>query len=120
MTGEARNNPPPTPTSALFGLEHVISPDDAPVVVAYRMGELEKKATAILDRLDKFAELYISHSALVLILEPFKTRLNELENAEKERERRKNNETSQFRLAVFVAIFSPVMSILISVLFNLK
>lgn len=94
--------------------------DDSPMVLAYRMGQVEHKVDAVLSRFDRVADLYVTQAALLIAMAPLKEDITELKERNKEQDTRKSNETSQFRLAITIAILSPVMSILISVLIGTK
>lgn len=93
----------------------MMSPDDAPIVMSYRLGEVEKKVDAILNKFDMVAQHYVSHASLMLILDPLKDRVKDLEKNEQSRETRRSNESSQFKLAMAIAIFSPIFSAFISI-----
>ena len=115
MTGETQ--------SSLFDVPNgggvpLVNPDDAPAVIAYRLGQVETSNREILNRFDRFAELYVSTPALLMHLEPIKSKVKELEDHNKEREQKKASETSQFRLAITIAVLSPVFNIVVAVLLN--
>lgn len=114
MTGDS-------PQSALFDMPPggvLMNPDDAPAVMAYRLGQVESKADQILSRFDRFAEVYVTTASLLLALDPIKGRVKDLEDHNKEQEQKKSNESSQFRLAITIAVLSPVFNIVVAVLLN--
>ncbi len=100
------------------GVHHhsIMNPDDAPLVMAYRLGELEKKMDLALGKFDLMAQHYVNHTSLMLILDPLKTHIKELEDKDKERDQRRSNESAQFKLALTMAIFSPIMAAIVSII----
>lgn len=96
-----------------------MNPDDAPLVLAYRMGQVENKLDALTGKFDLLATHYVTTSTLMLTLEPVKERLKELEDSAKQIELRKSNEQSQFKLAMAIAIFSPIMAAVVSIVVSL-
>lgn len=85
-------------------------------LVAYRLGELEKVVGTMNGKFDKVADLYVNHASLVLILEPIKTAVRELQDHNKEEEKSKNQASSQLKLAIIVAITSPIVSAVVTIL----
>ncbi len=102
---------PSTPGGMMMGTS------DSLGLIAYRLGELEKSVGIIGGKFDKVADLYVNHASLVLILDPLKTNIRELQEAKKEEEKTKDQASAQLRLAIVVAIvsavFTPIATILI-------
>lgn len=85
-------------------------------VIAYRMGAVERHIESLIGRFDTVAQYYVTNATLMLTLDPVKERLHELETNEKERDRKRGNEQAQFKLAVTIAILSPIFSAIVSLL----
>jgi hypothetical protein len=88
--------------------------EDMTTLTAYRLGQLEKDVRALHGKFDLVAQHYVTAASLMLVLDPIRDRLKELENSEKERDQRRSNESAQFKLALTMAIFSPIMSAIVS------
>lgn len=95
-----------------------INTSDSMAVMAFRMGAVERDVKEVLKKFDSVAQFYVTNATLVLMLDPVKERLTELENIEKERDKKKSSEQAQFKLAMTMAVLSPVFTIIISVLFQ--
>lgn len=102
------------PPQTLFDMPGgmMLNPDDSPNVLAYRLGEVEKKVDRVLDRFDQAASLFVTTASLMLILEPVKDRIKELETKDKDAEQTKNSQQVQFRLALTMAVLSPIFTMI--------
>ena len=109
---------PPDYQGALFSLPNGggQDSDDLPGVVVYRLGEVEKALRDLSGKFDKVAQFYVSNPTLMLMLEPLKEKIKELEAKEQSRDNRKIAEQGQLKLAIIMAILAPILTVIINVL----
>lgn len=98
--------------------EALINNHQSLAVMAYRMGAVERNVAQLLERFDSVAQYYVTNATLILMLDPIKERLKELEDAQKEREQSQNVERGQFRIAIAVAIITAIITPLFTLLIN--
>lgn len=106
------------PGEAITDPRYIYSDDSN--VIAYRLGIVE---TDIADmnktmnmKLDRIINEYPTHTMLSLILDPIKTELKELKDKREAEIGERAKEQSALRIAVAVAIISPIATILVTVL----
>lgn len=90
--------------------------EQVPAVVVYRLTVLEREVSQIDRKLDSFISLYPSKELLDIMLQPWITKIDNLEKERNEEERAREQERSQFKLVLYAAVLSPVLSIAISVI----
>ena len=94
----------------------VLDANESLAVIAYRLGQLETVVGKIDNKFDRVADLYVNHASLTLILNPLKEKINELENENKAKQTEKDQAASQLRLAIIVAVMSPIVSAIVTIL----
>ena len=101
------NAPPATAAELKFE-------DGHPMVLAYRVGQVEHTLSQIVMKLDLIAQNYPTTATIQLLLDPLKARVTDLENQNKEEERARVGAAAQLKLAMVVAAVSPVFTIIIT------
>lgn len=94
----------------------VLDAGESLAVIAYRLGQLETVVGKLDNKFDRVADLYVNHASLTLIIAPFKEKIAELEEVNKTREMQKDQAASQLRLAIIVAVMSPIVSAIVTIL----
>ena len=89
-------------------------------ILIHRMGTLESGLTVIGEKLDTMGTLYPTTVHVDLIVAPIRDRIKELEENEKERERESTRQTAQLKLALIVAMASPLISIFITLVLDTR
>jgi hypothetical protein len=85
-------------------------------VLSYRLTRVEQELIKIDGKLDIFSQNYPNSQTLALMLDPLISRVRELEDKEKDEEKRKNDLVAQLKLAVVVAALSPLISVGLTIL----
>lgn len=89
-------------------------------ILIHRMGTLETGLGVIGEKIDNMGSLYPTTIHLDLIVSPLKDRIKYLEENEKEKERERTKQTAQFKLAVIMALCSPIVSLFITLVLDTK
>lgn len=85
--------------------------DIAPNLIAYRLGQLELLLKDMRQEVKNLASKHIDREALDLHLNPLRDRVTELEAAKVEREHTEANRDWQVKLAVSMAVASPIITL---------
>lgn len=88
--------------------------DDTLGVIAWRLGTLEEIVSKIDGKFDSVANLYVNQASLMLILNPIKEDVRELQHYNKEKEKEKNQRDGQMKLVLIGAAASPVVSAIVA------
>ena len=89
-------------------------------VLIHRMGSLETGMAAIGTKLDNIGNLYPTMMTVELLLSPMRTKIQELEEGNKEKEREASKFTTQLKLALIMAVVGPVLSVVILAVWGIK
>lgn len=106
MTG---NNHPPSPT------ENRIE-DGHPMVLAYRVGQVEQTLNQIVGKLDLISQNYPTTATIQLLLEPLKDRVIDLEAKNEKEENARTTASAQLKLALVVAAVTPAFTIIVTLI----
>jgi hypothetical protein len=89
-------------------------------ILIHRMGTLESGMTDIGTKIDNMGTLYPTTIHVDLLLAPIRDKVKDLEDNEKERERERLKQTAQLKLALTVAMVSPIISLFITLVLDRK
>lgn len=89
-------------------------------ILIHRMGTLESGMTNIGAKIDNMGSLYPTTIHVDLIVAPLREKILVLEDKEKERDRERTKQAAQLKLALTVAMVSPLISLFITLVLDRK
>lgn len=89
-------------------------------ILIHRMGTLESGMTNIGAKIDNMGTLYPTTIHVDLIVAPLRDKITVLEDKEKERDRERTKQAAQLKLALTVAMVSPLISLFITLVLDRK
>lgn len=89
-------------------------------IVIHRMGALETGMADIGVKIDNMGSLYPTMMHIDLLLNPLREKITNLEKDQKEKEKEEATRLGQLKLAVIMAVFSPIVSIVLAFLIEGK
>lgn len=87
-------------------------------VLIHRMGTLETGLESIGLKIDNMGTAYPTMIHVDLLLQPLREKIKDLEEDSKEKEKTESAKQGQFRLALIMAVLSPIFSIIITILLD--
>ena len=87
-------------------------------IVIHRMGALESGMADIGHKIDNMGTMYPTMMHIDLLLKPMRDKIDDLEGDKKEKEREQATRAGQLKIAIIMALFSPIVSILITLLLD--
>lgn len=101
-------------------IEHSMSDSVKLGIIIHRMGALETGMTTMGEKIDNMGTMYPTMMHIDLLLNPLREKIAGLEEDKKEKERDEDKRVAQLKLALIIALFSPIVSIVINLLIERK
>lgn len=96
--------------------EMLMDSDGHPNVVAWRLGKVEEGVEKLSAKLDLVVQNYPTTQTLSILLDPMKGDIKEIQDKLKDTDAAKSNAAAQLKLAIVVAILSPLFSFVITLI----
>ncbi len=91
-------------------------------ILEYRMEQVEKQVSGGLrdigEKLDRMSGMYVTSQTLELILKPWRDSVATLVQEKQDREKADSNNRAQLRIALVIALFSPLVSVFITLILD--
>lgn len=87
-------------------------------ILIHRMGTLETDIGGLGKKIDNMGTAYPTMIHVDLLLQPLREKIADLEEDKKEKEKEESSKQGQFRLALIMAVLSPIFSIIITILLD--
>lgn len=87
-------------------------------ILIHRMGTIESGMTNLGAKIDNMGSLYPTTVHVDLVISPLRDKITVLEEKEKERDRERTKQGAQLKLALTVAMVSPLISLFITLVLD--